>query len=116
MVCPRRALPYTQPVVFIASNSLSVWPSWQQTLGKDLGITLPVDPINTLGACPAFDAITCWNEATRNFAGRLLIVSLQDPMSIYISTDRRVLVTLCTIMESTLTRPRNKAFICPQTK
>ncbi len=103
---------------FIASNSLSVWPSWQQTLGKDLGITLPVDPINTLGACPAFDAITCWNEATRNFAGRL--PDRLPPGShvyIYRSTDRRgSRYTLCTIMESTLTRPRNKAFICPQTK
>jgi len=32
--------------------STSVWPSWQDTLGQDLGSSLPVDPLNTIFGCP----------------------------------------------------------------
>jgi len=47
---------------------LSVWPSWQDNLAKDLVITLPVDPINRLGSCPGYNTITCWDELNKKFA------------------------------------------------
>ena len=58
---------------YIKGKTLSVWPSWQETLGKALGITLPVDPLNSLWSCrndavkdPAKDG-TCWNETSKKF-------------------------------------------------
>jgi hypothetical protein len=36
---------------YVPGMSLSVWPSWQKTLGAGLNIGLPLDPINKLGAC-----------------------------------------------------------------
>lgn len=53
---------------YIAGASVSTWPSWQATLGKELGITMPLDPINKLGSCQAgYDAKTCWNQADKMF-------------------------------------------------
>jgi len=56
---------------YMARKTLSAWPSWQETLGKELKATLPVDPINRLGACPGYDPITCWNATSSSFAGTL---------------------------------------------
>lgn len=53
---------------YLPNKSVSTWPSWQETLGKALGTSLPFDPINQMGACAGFNAQTCWNEATRAFA------------------------------------------------
>ena len=60
---------------YIRGISLSVWPSWSETLGKILGITMPLDPLNSLWGCrndsdkdPAGDG-TCWNETNKNFNG-----------------------------------------------
>ena len=39
----------------------------QETLGKELGATLPPDPVNKLGDCPDYDPITCWNENIKQF-------------------------------------------------
>jgi len=49
---------------YIASTSISTWPSWSNVLG------LPVDPINKLSGCssPPYDPTTCWNEANQQFA------------------------------------------------
>lgn len=53
---------------YMAGASTSKWPSWQATLGKELGITMPHDPIDKLGSCPAgYDEKTCWNEADKKF-------------------------------------------------
>jgi len=54
---------------YVANKSLSVWPSWQATLAKELGVTLPIDPVNKLGICLGYDATTCWNQTTKKFAG-----------------------------------------------
>lgn len=57
---------------YMAHKTLSVWPSWQDALGKDLGTVLPVDPINRLGSCPLnYDPITCWDEVSSSFSGVL---------------------------------------------
>jgi len=52
---------------YVPNNSLSVWPSWQDNLAKDLVITLPVDPINRLGSCPGYNTITCWDELNKKY-------------------------------------------------
>ena len=53
---------------YVAGKSLSVWPSWQATLGKELTIILPLDPKNELGSCPGgYDAKTCWNQTAKKF-------------------------------------------------
>jgi hypothetical protein len=36
---------------FLKGMSFSSWPSWSQSLGRDLGISLPLDPLNKFGAC-----------------------------------------------------------------
>lgn len=53
---------------YMAGASTSKWPSWQATLGKELGITMPHDPIDKLGSCPVgYDEATCWNQAIKDF-------------------------------------------------
>ncbi|MCG2686843.1 Ig-like domain-containing protein [Candidatus Parcubacteria bacterium] len=55
--------------------STSKWPSWQQTLGKELGKTLPIDPINEFNLpCDTnptedvkFDRESCWNDTEKIF-------------------------------------------------
>ncbi|MFH1667937.1 MAG: hypothetical protein ABH884_02870, partial [Candidatus Komeilibacteria bacterium] len=51
---------------YVTGVSLSVWPSWQATLGNILGSALPVDPINKLYGCEdPFDETTCWNDVDK---------------------------------------------------
>jgi hypothetical protein len=56
---------------FLANKTLSTWPSWQETLARELGTNLPVDPVNELGICAGFDAKTCWNATSSAFWGDL---------------------------------------------
>lgn len=78
---------------YLGGLSTSQWPSWQQTLGKELGATLPLDPINRFGAnfytpsevsCdefPGFDSETCWNNTSLQF-------KCQRGSSVYIYQNR----------------------------
>jgi cysteine-rich repeat protein len=53
---------------YVSGKTTSKWPSWQATLSKELGITLPVDPINEMGSCPSgYDAETCWDQKNKSF-------------------------------------------------
>ncbi len=52
---------------YVAGASTSKWPSWQGELGKLLGATLPLDPLNSFGDCTDYDKDTCWNAQTKNF-------------------------------------------------
>ena len=36
---------------YIASTTFSIWPSWQQTLSKELSTNLPTDPLNLFKGC-----------------------------------------------------------------
>ncbi len=55
---------------YLKGKTISKWPSWQATLGVDLGITMPADPINKLGDCPAdYDKTTCWDNKNKKFGG-----------------------------------------------
>lgn len=60
---------------YLANNSISVWPSWQQTLGATFGNVLPVDPLNKLGICVSssldnskYNPTTCWDENQKAFS------------------------------------------------
>jgi len=61
---------------YVVGKSVSVWPSWQATLAKELGVTLPVDPVNKIGICSNdanesknYDLVTCWDQKNKKFAG-----------------------------------------------
>ena len=67
--------PNLQAGSYIPGKSISTWPSWQATLSAQLGVALPVDPINKLGKCSAdstenqkYNLTTCWNEVDREFS------------------------------------------------
>ncbi|NTU98479.1 hypothetical protein HGA64_00515 [Candidatus Falkowbacteria bacterium] len=60
--------PILQSGTYVPNHTVSTWPSWQETLGKAFGSTLPIDPINKLGACPGYNSQTCWDEVGRKFA------------------------------------------------
>ena len=53
---------------YLPDITVSTWPSWQETLAKELKLILPKDPVNQLGDCPEYDQTTCWNEKTKEFA------------------------------------------------
>jgi cysteine-rich repeat protein len=61
---------------YVPNHSISTWPSWQGTLGKNLNQLLPVDPINSLGICkpeddddnPNYDPTTCWDSRRKIFS------------------------------------------------
>jgi hypothetical protein len=53
---------------YIAGNTISTWPSWQETLWPKLsGLNLITDPINVLGNCTGYEAVTCWNKDSKQF-------------------------------------------------
>ena len=55
---------------YLPRRTVSTWPSWQETLARDLGRNLPVDPINKLADCNSpYDEVTCWNDANKSFDG-----------------------------------------------
>ena len=53
---------------YLINHSVSVWPSWSQTLLANLNVVDNfLDPINRLGNCPGFDIKTCWNNNANKF-------------------------------------------------
>jgi len=56
---------------YLPGKTVSVWPSWKNAFSFDLGVSsLPVDPVNALGACASnYNSVTCWNENTKQFGG-----------------------------------------------
>lgn len=83
---------------YLSGVTLSVWPSWNNTLARELGVpSLPVDPVNKIGDCgsgygpnpeisPEPDVVTCWDEVNRVFADNnpsVVSVSLPDDSKVY---------------------------------
>lgn len=97
---------------YLANQTISTWPSWQETLGKELGINLPVDPINKLGECiGGYNDTTCWDENDKKFAGEIIepgdasgvkTLKLVDNSFgiIYSSVNNGKRYMLCSVMES----------------
>lgn len=66
-----RGYPELNTGTYLPNKTISVWPSWRETFSRELGATLPVDPINKLGECLGFNETTCWNEITKEFVSDL---------------------------------------------
>lgn len=77
--------PVLQAGTFVEGMSFSTWPSWQNTLGQELGRVLPIDPqvyppagTNKFAGCPdipnknTFNELTCWDSSAFQFDARLL--------------------------------------------
>lgn len=71
--------PKLEAGTYVPNMTISVWPSWQQTLAKELNVSmLPVDPVNVMGECgtnyPSYSeatppsVVTCWDEVNKVFA------------------------------------------------
>ncbi|MBL7021879.1 IPT/TIG domain-containing protein [Patescibacteria group bacterium] len=59
--------PELEAGTYLAGTTVSVWDSWNNILGAQLG-GLPIDPINEHSSCAAgSDPITCWNPTTLNY-------------------------------------------------
>lgn len=53
---------------FLKGFSNSVWPSWKETLGPEIGKSnLPQDPTNDFEPDCAFDPITCWDDSAHQY-------------------------------------------------
>jgi sugar lactone lactonase YvrE len=55
---------------YLPFQTYSVWPSWDSALGRELGQTLPKDPINKFYGCEMEDDVsdlTCWNQKEGRF-------------------------------------------------
>ncbi len=91
---------------YLPNKSISVWPSWQDTLGASLGVTLPVDPLNKLRECvQPYDSNTCWNENDQTFNGSVPLNSSGAAGNVYqyISKNEGKNYQLCAVMETTYT-------------
>ncbi len=60
---------------YLPGKSVSTWASWRTTLSAELGVTLPIDPINKLGLCSLnptenknYNQTTCWDETRKKFS------------------------------------------------
>lgn len=97
---------------YLAGKTISTWPSWQQTLAKELGVGLPTDPINKLGACKDpedknYDPATCWNEKDKLFAGTIsadgtLNLPVGSQAFVYTGAANGLSYNVCAVMESGL--------------
>ena len=88
---------------YVTNYSISVWPSWQETLSSNLGVQLPTDPINQLGQCDAnYDQTTCWDNINKKFATDLPILPDNSHAFVYTGSQDGHSYNLCAVMESGL--------------
>lgn len=85
---------------YLSNKTISTWPSWQGTLGKELGITLPIDPVNKLGLCEHYNETTCWNEQNKKFATALPILPENSHAFVYSTSADGSIKNLCAVMSS----------------
>jgi len=90
---------------YIPGNSVSTWPSWQETFWPKLnGLSLMTDPINILGNCPNFDATTCWNNESKAFyqtaAGEKLNLPIGSYAYSYAVAQNGINYSLCATFET----------------
>ncbi len=95
--------PSLQFGTYILGSSLSVWPSWKETLTPQLGLgqTL-LDPINSLGFCSGHDPVTCWNDKTKSFVNSNLSLPAGSYAFNYTATKNGVNYSLCSVFETGL--------------
>lgn len=78
-----RKYPRLDQGTYLTNRTVSTWPSWDATFASTLGSSLPRDPINKLGNCPGFDAQTCWNEQSKQFAGTADPLAMPSQSHVY---------------------------------
>lgn len=98
---------------YLTNKTISTWPSWQGTLGKELGITLPVDPVNKLGSCGGggYNKETCWNDKDRKFATILPKLPIQSQVFYYSASTTSVSYNLCAVMSAGYIKAGGRACI-----
>lgn len=88
---------------YLPNRSLSVWPSWRNTLSSDLGTTISGDPVNKIGPCPAnFNESTCWDEVAKSFVEVLPNIPDNSLLYTYSGDSLGASYDLCTVFESGL--------------
>ena len=99
--------PSLESGTYLAGNSVSVWPSWGQILLSNLAMPQSfTDPINRLGACPGYDAATCWDAVNKKFFAdqsansRSLKLPAGSYALAYSSDSNGSAYNLCAILES----------------
>lgn len=90
---------------YLANNSLSVWPSWTQSLLSDVAVSQSIsDPINRLGPCPGYDTQTCWNATLNKFvsspSGGVLTLPAGSYAFAYSTDANGTDYNLCAVLES----------------
>ncbi|RMD59090.1 hypothetical protein D6821_01900, partial [Candidatus Parcubacteria bacterium] len=87
---------------YVPNYTLSVWPSWQRQLANQLGVKLPVDPINKLGDCGGsnFDPITCWDNISKRFAYPLPNLPPGSHVYVYSASQYGDEFNLCSLPET----------------
>jgi hypothetical protein len=95
--------PLLKSGTYITGKTISTWPSWKGEFTTELGSAQAVDPINKMGACAGFDAITCWDDKTKTFAGTIPGGLPANSRALVYSTDTQGhSFTACALMESGL--------------
>jgi hypothetical protein len=95
--------PLLKSGTYITGKTISTWPSWNGEFATELGKTQAIDPINKMGACPGFDATTCWDDKTKTFSGTIPGGLPADSRALVYSTDALGHnYTACALMESGL--------------
>jgi hypothetical protein len=64
---------------YLPQATISTWPSWQSAFSSEIGLNNVSDPINALGACPGYDAKTCWNATTSKFYANKVASNFELP-------------------------------------
>ena len=90
---------------YLINKSVSVWPSWQQNFLNEIAISPNfIDPINSLGNCPGFDAKTCWNATENKFysqaEGNNLPLPANSYAMVYSTDSYGANYKLCSVLES----------------
>jgi len=96
---------------YLANKTISTWPSWQDTLAKELGGSLPTDPVNKLGKCDGYNETTCWNEQTKEFATTFPVLPAGSQAIVYSAAADGLSYSLCAVMTSGYVSPA-EAGVC----
>lgn len=61
--------PKLESGTYLSGKTISTWPSWSQEFSRQLGISIPSDPVNKMGDCGGsqYDKNTCWDDENKTF-------------------------------------------------
>ncbi|MFZ4631967.1 MAG: hypothetical protein ACOYL8_02015 [Patescibacteria group bacterium] len=88
---------------YLSNQTISAWPSWSESFLSELSLPSITDPVNRLGACPGYDAKTCWNKDTRRFysaSNGSLLLPAGSFGFVYKTDSQGSTFDLCSVMET----------------